>query len=81
MISGRDVVNTGPGESDPAPASVEVGTAAHDNFMGRVCINRHHKKRVCIVFVDGHDEPVTPKDRWTSRWHRNRVTPEPTPDP
>jgi prepilin-type processing-associated H-X9-DG protein/prepilin-type N-terminal cleavage/methylation domain-containing protein len=61
-----------------APYTTITGEKSSPEAMRRLCLDRHNR-RVNVVFLDGHAEPVLLPDLWKLKWHRGWVTPNPLP--
>jgi prepilin-type processing-associated H-X9-DG protein len=60
-------VDAWPTENDPPGDLVSAGNGTSGG-MPRVCLKRHNKKYVNVVFLDGHADTVVLPDLWKLKW-------------
>ena len=65
-------------EGDTPPPNLFTGDKSSEQGMHRVCVTRHGR-RINVVFLDGHAEPVDLPALWKLQWHRQWKTPDPLP--
>jgi prepilin-type processing-associated H-X9-DG protein len=62
-----------------APYTLITGQKNSVEAMRRICLSRHGKKQINVVFVDGHAATTDLIDLWKLKWHRGWATPDPLP--
>lgn len=67
-----------PGFMEPEQLS-DTWPEDKDNHIQRFCVNRH-RWQLNVLFMDGQVQPMSPKQLWQLKWHKNYDTSAPLPE-